>query len=107
MTELLIIKDREYKEILSIINYTIDDTNILVNLEGIKVFKNICRLNKNSANLTKIKSLLTSCFEKFKDKKTNVKLELFDLFNIIITLRLITGLFKTVTLSVVVPSHPV
>jgi hypothetical protein len=78
------IKDREYKEILNIVNYTIDDTNVLVNLEGIKFLKNICRLTKNTSNQTKLKNLVISCFEKFKDKKTNVKLELFDLFDTII-----------------------
>ncbi len=83
------IKDREYKEILNIVNYTIDDTNVLVNLEGIKFLKNFCRLNKNSNNQTKLKNLIISCYEKFKDKKTNVKLELFDLFNTI----LLNGIF--------------
>lgn len=78
------IKDREYKEILNIINYTIDDTNVLVNLEGIKFLKNFCRLTRNTSNQTKLKNLVISCYEKFKDKKTNVKLELFDLFDTIL-----------------------
>lgn len=84
LSDYINIKDREYKEILNIINYTIDDTNVLVNLEGIKFLKNFCRLTKNSSNQTKLKNLVISCFEKFKDKKTNVKLELFDLFDTIL-----------------------
>lgn len=78
------IKDREYKEILNIINLTIDDTNVLVNLEGIKFLKHFCRLNKHASNQNKLKNLVISCYEKFKDKKTNVKIELFDLFDTII-----------------------
>lgn len=84
LADYISVKDREYKEVLNIVNYTIDDTNVLVNLEGIKLLKNICRLGRNTSNLSKIKNLLISCYEKFKDKKTNVKIELFDLFNVII-----------------------
>ncbi len=84
------IKDKDYKDFLNIVNHAIDDLNILVNLEGIKLLKNFCKLSKTINNQSKLKNLLVSCYDKFKDKKTNVKLELFDLFNTIITNRIFT-----------------
>jgi hypothetical protein len=84
LMEITSIKEKNYKDFLNIVNHAIADTNILINLEGIKILKNFCKLSKSSLNQSKLKNLVISCYEKFKDKKTNVKMELFDLFNIII-----------------------
>lgn len=85
LLELQSIKDKDYKDFLNIVNYAIDDVNILINLEGIRILKNFCKLNKTSNNQSKLKTLIISCYDKFKDKKTNVKLELFELFDVLIT----------------------
>ena len=80
------IKDKEKNlvDIYKIINYSIEDSNILIHLEGIKLFENICRLVQNSINTPKLKLLLETSFDKLKDKKSLVKNELFSLFNMII-----------------------
>ena len=80
------IKDKE-KNLLDVyrtINYSIEDSNILIHLEGIKLLENICRLVQNYINIQKLKLLLEKCFDKLKDKKSLVKSELFSLFNIVI-----------------------
>ena len=80
------IKDKEKNliDVYRTINYSIEDSNILIHLEGIKILENICRLVKNFINLQKLKLLLEKCFDKLKDKKSLVKNELFTLFNMII-----------------------
>ena len=80
------IKDKE-KNLLDVyrtINYSIEDSNILIHLEGIKLLENICRLVQNFINTQKLKVLLEKCFDKLKDKKSLVKSELFSLFNMVI-----------------------
>ena len=80
------IKDKEKNliDVYRTINYSIEDSNILIHLEGIKILENICRLVKNFINIQKLKLLLEKCFDKLKDKKSLVKNELFTLFNMII-----------------------
>ena len=80
------IKDKEKNliDVYKTINYSIEDSNILIHLEGIKLLENICRLVKNFINVQKLKLLLETCFDKLKDKKSLVKNELFTLFNMII-----------------------
>ena len=80
------IKDKEKNliDVYKTINYSIEDSNILIHLEGIKLLENICRLVKNFVNVQKLKLLLETCFDKLKDKKSLVKNELFTLFNMII-----------------------
>ena len=80
------IKDKEKNliDVYRTINYSIEDSNILIHLEGIKILENICRLVKNYINIQKLKLLLEKCFDKLKDKKSLVKNELFTLFNMII-----------------------
>ena len=80
------IKDKE-KNLLDVyrtINYSIEDSNILIHLEGIKLLENICRLVQNFISTQKLKLLLEKCFDKLKDKKSLVKSELFSLFNMVI-----------------------
>lgn len=87
------------KELLNIIHYVIDDLNILVYIEGIKLFTTLVEglslmlklpKYKVKANLfvyykqiPKVKLILNSVYDKFKDKKTNVKVEVFKLFDTI------------------------
>ena len=71
-------------EVYRTINYSIEDSNILIHLEGIKLLENICRLVQNYISTQKLKLLLEKCFDKLKDKKSLVKSELFSLFNMII-----------------------
>ena len=80
------IKDKEKNliDVYRTINYSIEDSNILIHLEGIKLLENICRLVKNYINIQKLKLLLETCFDKLKDKKSLVKSELFSLFNMVI-----------------------
>ena len=80
------IKDKEKNlvDVYKTINYSIEDSNILIHLEGIKLLENICRLVKNFINIQKLKLLLETSFDKLKDKKSLVKNELFTLFNMII-----------------------
>ena len=77
-------KERNLIDVYKTINYSIEDSNILIHLEGIKLLENICRLVKNFINIQKLKLLLETCFDKLKDKKSLVKNELFTLFNNII-----------------------
>ena len=80
------IKDKEKNlvDVYRTINYSIEDSNILIHLEGIKLLENICRLVQNYINTQKLKSLLETCFDKLKDKKSLVKNELFSLFNMVV-----------------------
>ncbi len=80
------VKDKEKNliDVYKTINYSIEDSNILIHLEGIKLLENICRLVQNFINNQKLKLLLEKCFDKLKDKKSLVKNELFTLFNMII-----------------------
>ena len=80
------IKDKEKNliDVYRTINYSIEDSNILIHLEGIKLLENICRLVQNFINTQKLKLLLETCFDKLKDKKSLVKSELFSLFNMVI-----------------------
>ena len=80
------IKDKEKNiiDIYKIVNISIDDSNILIHLEGIKLLENICRLINEFINKQKLKLILVTCFAKLKDKKSIVKNELFKLFNILI-----------------------
>ena len=80
------VKDKEKNlfDVYRTINYSIEDSNILIHLEGIKLLENICRLVQNYINNQKLKLLLETCFDKLKDKKSLVKNELFTLFNMII-----------------------
>ena len=77
-------KDKNLIDVYKTINYSIEDSNILIHLEGIKLFENICRLINEYINLQKLKLLLEKCFDKLKDKKSIIKNELFNLFNIVI-----------------------
>ena len=77
-------KDRNIIDIYKIVNISIDDSNILIHLEGIKLLENICRLINEFINRQKLKLILVACFSKLKDKKSIVKNELFKLFNIVI-----------------------
>lgn len=77
-------KDKNYIEIYKIINYSIEDSNILIHLEGIKLFGQIARLLKSKINIQKAKTILEQCFDKFKDKKSIVKNELYIVFDTLI-----------------------
>ena len=77
-------KDKNLIDVYKIINYSIEDSNILIHLEGIKLLENICRLINKYINIQKLKLILEKCFDKLKDKKSIIKNELFNLFNIII-----------------------
>ena len=80
------VKDKEKNliDVYKTVSYSIEDSNILIHLEGIKLLENICRLINEYINKQKLKILLERCFDKLKDKKSLVKNELFKLFNIII-----------------------
>ena len=86
LSKIKTIKDKEKNllEVYRTINYSIEDSNILIHLEGIKLLENICRLVQNFINTQKLKLLLETCFDKLKDKKSLVKSELFSLFNMVI-----------------------
>ena len=86
LSKIKTIKDKEKNllEVYRTINYSIEDSNILIHLEGIKLLENICRLVQNYISTQKLKLLLEKCFDKLKDKKSLVKSELFSLFNMII-----------------------
>ena len=77
-------KERNIIDVYKIVNISIDDSNILIHLEGIKLLENICRLINEFINKQKLKLILITCFAKLKDKKSIVKNELFKLFNIVI-----------------------
>jgi hypothetical protein len=77
-------KNKDHREILSSLNYAIDDSNVLVHSEGIKCLNHLSRLLKSSINQSKLKLLLLSSFDKFKDKKSLVKIELYNLYYSII-----------------------
>ena len=87
------IKDKEKNlvDVYRTINYSIEDSNILIHLEGIKLLENICRLVQNFVNTQKLKALLETCFDKLKDKKSLVKNELFSLFNMVVENRCLEG----------------
>ncbi len=87
------IKDKEKNlvDVYRTINYSIEDSNILIHLEGIKLLENICRLVQNFINTQKLKALLETCFDKLKDKKSLVKNELFSLFNMVVENRCLEG----------------
>ena len=55
------------------------------------MLENICRLVQNFINTQKLKSLLETCFDKLKDKKSLVKNELFSLFNMVVENRCLEG----------------
>ena len=86
LNKIKFVKDKEKNlvDVYKTINYSIEDSNILIHLEGIKLLENICRLINKYINLQKLKFLLEACFEKLKDKKIIIKNELFKLFNIVI-----------------------
>ena len=77
-------KSKNLLDVYKTINYSIEDSNILIHLEGIKLLENVCRLINEFISEQKLKLLLETCFEKLKDKKSIIKNELFNLFNIII-----------------------
>ena len=77
-------KNKNLIDIYKNINYSIEDSNILIHLEGIKLLENICRLINEHINIQQLKLILEKCFDKLKDKKSIIKNELFNLFNIII-----------------------
>jgi hypothetical protein len=77
-------KDRDYNTILKIIQEALDDSNILVHTEGVKCLSHIGRLLKMNLNQAKLKNLLISSFEIFKDKKSIIKLEMFYMFDSLI-----------------------
>lgn len=77
-------KEKDHREVLSSLNYAIDDSNVLVHSEGIRCLNHIARLLKYSINQSKLKLLLLSSFDKFKDKKSLVKIELYSLYDSII-----------------------
>ena len=86
LNQITTVKDREKNllEVYKTINYSIEDSNILIHLEGIKLLEHICRLYQENINEQKLKNLLYTCFDKFKDKKSLIKNELFNLFDMII-----------------------
>ena len=73
-----------YNDIYKITNISIDDSNILIHFEGIKLLKHLCRLLSSNINQHKLKLLLESSFHKFNNKKSLIKNELFSLFDTII-----------------------
>ena len=86
LNKIKFVKDKEKNlvDIYKTINYSVEDSNILIHLEGIKLLENICRLINVYINKQKLKLLLETCFDKLKDKKSLVKSELFKLFNVVI-----------------------
>ena len=86
LNQITSVKEREKNllEVYKTINYSIEDSNILIHLEGIKLLEHICRLYQDNINEQKLKNLLYTCFDKFKDKKSLVKNELFNLFDMVI-----------------------
>jgi hypothetical protein len=86
LNKIKFVKDKEKNliDVYKTINHSIEDSNILIHLEGIKLLENICRLINEYINIQKLKILLENCFDKLKDKKSIIKNELFNLFNIII-----------------------
>ena len=86
LNKITFVKDKEKNlvDVYKTVNISIEDSNILVHLEGIKLLENICRLINEYINKQKLKLLLEICFDKLKDKKSIVKSELFKLFNIVI-----------------------
>ena len=80
------VKDKEKNliDVYKTVSYSIEDSNILIHLEGIKLLENICRLINEFINKQKLKIVLERCFDKLKDKKSLVKNELFKLFTIVI-----------------------
>ena len=77
-------KDKNLIDVYKTINHSIEDSNILIHLEGIKLLENICRLINENINIQKLKLILEKCFDKLKDKKSIIKNELFNLFIILI-----------------------
>ena len=77
-------KNKNLVDVYKTINYSIEDSNILIHLEGIKMLENICKLINQNINAQKLKLILETCFTKLKDKKSIIKNELFNLFNIVI-----------------------
>jgi len=77
-------KNKNLVDVYKTINYSIEDSNILIHLEGIKMLENICKLINQNINTQKLKLVLETCFTKLKDKKSIIKNELFNLFNIVI-----------------------
>ena len=73
-----------YNDIYKITNISIDDSNILIHFEGIKLLKHLCRLLTSNIHQHKLKLLLESSFHKFNNKKSLIKNELFSLFDTII-----------------------
>lgn len=71
LNQITTVKEREKNllEVYKTINYSIEDSNILIHLEGIKLLEHICRLYQENINEQKLKNLLYTCFDKFKDKK--------------------------------------
>ena len=86
LNQIKFVKDKEKNlvDVYKTVNISIEDSNILIHLEGIKLLENICRLINEYINKQKLKILLEICFDKLKDKKSIVKSELFKLFNIVI-----------------------
>ena len=77
-------KDKNLIDVYKTINYSIEDSNILIHLEGIKILENICRLINEFINKQKLKLILETCFSKLKDKKSIIKNELYNLFNTVV-----------------------
>jgi hypothetical protein len=50
-------KDKNLIDVYKTINYSIEDSNILIHLEGIKILENICRLINEFINRQKLKLL--------------------------------------------------
>ena len=87
LPKIKIIRDKDNKnftDIYKTIHLSIEDSNILIHLEGIKILGHIARLLMSDINVQKLKLILETCFDKFKDKKSLVKNELFNLFDAII-----------------------
>lgn len=88
------------KDVLSVLNYAIEDLNILVYIEALRIVKSLTSLlapylqEPESRSFSrdyecKLKVVILSVFEKFKDKKTNVKQEIFSLFDVIVSSRVL------------------
>ena len=86
LNKIKLVKDKEKNltDVYKTVNYSIEDSNILIHLEGIKLLENICRLINEYINKQRLKIVLETCFDKLKDKKNLVKSELFKLFNIVV-----------------------
>jgi hypothetical protein len=78
-------KDRDYIQILKVLQEAIDDSNVLVHTEAIKCLAHIGRLLKMSINQSKLRALIISSLDLFKDKKSSIKLEMYNMFDSIIT----------------------